>query len=539
MKFSAAIDRYFLTKASLYSYRDQADFAESNSINIVETLFAHVNFEMIRAQNLSYNTSMKYADTNGSLNVMMWGFRASDPQDQSTKSLEYDYNNCKSRLDHCQLSNILESPLNKQCESRESVSMNAIRCINALIMLWPEAVNDKVSLIDSLLSSSVIPNIMMVIKKELLKSLTFYRVNQSEVMLVLEMLTLAAQKEFSFVELLLLPDSAGSLLSAVEDYLQDNLHDPVFFWKITALLAELFLAPNKKQKTCEQLFNKTNFCMLLVRKLEEISQKNLQPAALSKLGRDCKHPLDIFERILLERHAFKDTCLMLAVSKIVDISLELYLLRQSQSLPCLRVLTEYVITNSLYVLDTESKQEQARSRFEVELVSMHSSLVFGMRNYLKDAQEMYFIDEVTSQGKGTFASSRMLTYMECMKQSTVAYYKKVKVMQSHSIHNMLTVVLSTGSRGYIMETLQMSFKTQACQPLLCYSHQPKLQSGFTALLGKNLENTVDNIKDLAFGILKVLNNNEKWIVDHDKMTSLLVSCLQAIKGTQVSNNGIR
>ena len=196
MKFSAAIDRYFLTKASLYSYRDQADFAESNSINIVETLFAHVNFEMIRAQNLSYNTSMKYADTNGSLNVMMWGFRASDPQDQSTKSLEYDYNNCKSRLDHCQLSNILESPLNKQCESRESVSMNAIRCINALIMLWPEAVNDKVSLIDSLLSSSVIPNIMMVIKKELLKSLTFYRVNQSEVMLVLEMLTLAAQKEF-------------------------------------------------------------------------------------------------------------------------------------------------------------------------------------------------------------------------------------------------------------------------------------------------------------------------------------------------------
>ena len=230
---------------------------------------------------------------------------------------------------------------------------------------------------------------------------------------------------------------------------------------------------------------------------------------------------------------------MLAVSKIVDISLELYLLRQSQSLPCLRVLTEYVITNSLYVLDTESKQEQTRSRFEVELVSMHSSLVFGMRNYLKDAQEMYFIDEVTSQGKGTFASSRMLTYMECMKQSTVAYYKKVKVMQSHSIHNMLTVVLSTGSRGYIMETLQMSFKTQPCQPLLFYSHQPKLQSGFTALLGKNLENTVDNIKDLAFGILKVLNNNEKWIVDHDKMTSLLVSCLQAIKGTQVSNNGIR
>lgn len=42
---------------------------------------------------------------------------------------------------------------------------------------------------------------------------------------------------------------------------------------------------------------------------------------------------------------------MLATAKIVEISLELYLLKQSQALPCLRVLIEYAITSQLYVLD--------------------------------------------------------------------------------------------------------------------------------------------------------------------------------------------
>jgi len=170
------------------------------------------------------------------------------------------------------------------------------------------------------------------------------------------MLTLAAQKEFSFVESLVMPDEVGSLLVVLEDYLQDSINDQVIFWKVTALLAEVFLAPNKKQKTCEQLFSKTNFCMLLVRKLEEINQKTEQLVSLSRLGHDGKRLPDIFERILVERQIFRETCSILTVSKIIKTSMELYFMKQSQALPCLRVLIEYAIANHLFVLDAESKQ---------------------------------------------------------------------------------------------------------------------------------------------------------------------------------------
>jgi len=74
MKFPAAIDRFFLTKSSLYTYRDQAEFADNNTINIVETLFAHVNFELLRAQPVEFNTSLKYAETNGALDSTNWRF---------------------------------------------------------------------------------------------------------------------------------------------------------------------------------------------------------------------------------------------------------------------------------------------------------------------------------------------------------------------------------------------------------------------------------------------------------------------------------
>ena len=66
---------------------------------------------------------------------------------------------------------------------------------------------------------------------------------------------------------------------------------------------------------------------------------------LSQLGCDSKQPLDIFEKILVEKQIFRETCNMLAITKIVSISLELYLLKQSQALPCLRVLIEYAIAN--------------------------------------------------------------------------------------------------------------------------------------------------------------------------------------------------
>jgi hypothetical protein len=49
-----------------------------------------------------------------------------------------------------------------------------------------------------------------------------------------------------------------------------------------------------------------------------------------------------------------------------------------------------------------------------------------------------------------------------MKSSTVAYYKKIRILQAQSIHNMLTVVLSSGSKGYLMETTQMDVKSLAC-----------------------------------------------------------------------------
>jgi hypothetical protein len=48
----SSIDRYFLTKATLYSYRNQADLADKNDFNIIETLFSYINFELHRAQTL-------------------------------------------------------------------------------------------------------------------------------------------------------------------------------------------------------------------------------------------------------------------------------------------------------------------------------------------------------------------------------------------------------------------------------------------------------------------------------------------------------
>lgn len=70
---------------------------------------------------------------------------------------------------------MLETSSSKMCESRESVSMNAIRCINVLLMLWKEATGERVSLIDSLLSSTVVPSVMLIVKQELLKVLARYR----------------------------------------------------------------------------------------------------------------------------------------------------------------------------------------------------------------------------------------------------------------------------------------------------------------------------------------------------------------------------
>lgn len=177
--------------------------------------------------------------------------------------------------------------------------MNAVRCVCSLLVLWHEQAANRVSLVDSLLNSSVIPHVMRSIKVELLRTLARYRSSPTECMLILEMLALAAQREFSFVEALLLPDESGSLLAVLEDYLHDNHNDPVFFWKVTALLGELFLNPSKKQKSCEQLFSKTSFCMLLVKKLEEINQRKEPSVSLPKVSLDGKQPLDIFDRILL------------------------------------------------------------------------------------------------------------------------------------------------------------------------------------------------------------------------------------------------
>jgi hypothetical protein len=91
------------------------------------------------------------------------------------------------------LINILENPTTKLYESRESISMNAIRCINALLILWREA-NESVSLIDSLITSRITQDILRVVRNELLRSLKRYKSNPNEAILIVEMLILAAQK---------------------------------------------------------------------------------------------------------------------------------------------------------------------------------------------------------------------------------------------------------------------------------------------------------------------------------------------------------
>jgi hypothetical protein len=77
MKFMSSIDRYFLTKSTLYCYRDQADFADNNSFNIIETLFSHVNFELLRAQPLEFNSSLRFVESNWILDSNWWAFRSS------------------------------------------------------------------------------------------------------------------------------------------------------------------------------------------------------------------------------------------------------------------------------------------------------------------------------------------------------------------------------------------------------------------------------------------------------------------------------
>lgn len=54
-------------------------------------------------------------------------------------------------------------------------------------------------MLEALLNSCVVPSIMQVVKKELLRLIARYRTNLTEVTLALEMLTLAAQREFEFV----------------------------------------------------------------------------------------------------------------------------------------------------------------------------------------------------------------------------------------------------------------------------------------------------------------------------------------------------
>jgi hypothetical protein len=71
--------------------------------------------------------------------------------------------------------------------------MNAIRCINALLILWREA-NESVSLIDSLITSRITQDILRVVRNELLRSLKRYKSNPNEAILIVEMLILAAQK---------------------------------------------------------------------------------------------------------------------------------------------------------------------------------------------------------------------------------------------------------------------------------------------------------------------------------------------------------
>lgn len=87
MKFQPTIDRLLLTKSSLYSYRDQADFANTKTINIVETLFAHLNFELLRAQPLEFNTSLRFAEANSMLDPSSWSFGSNDLAEQEARSL--------------------------------------------------------------------------------------------------------------------------------------------------------------------------------------------------------------------------------------------------------------------------------------------------------------------------------------------------------------------------------------------------------------------------------------------------------------------
>lgn len=87
MKFSDSIDRYFLSKHSLYKYMDQTDLGDANSINVVETLFYHVNFELHRAQTLETNTSFRNMEANGLLDSSMWKFSNGDQSEHHAKHL--------------------------------------------------------------------------------------------------------------------------------------------------------------------------------------------------------------------------------------------------------------------------------------------------------------------------------------------------------------------------------------------------------------------------------------------------------------------
>lgn len=158
-------------------------------------------------------------------------------------------------------------------------------------------------------------------------------------------------------------------------------------------------------------------------------------------------------------------------------------MNQNQALACLRILIERTINHRLYVLDAEVRSEEERPVSEIEAVSLMSSLVYGMRNYLQDAQEEYYVGETDMANPAT---GRMLQYVSCMKSSISAYCKKVRVLQAHATQDMLMLLLSTGYRGYLMETVQMDIKSLTSSQLLCHNHQPKMQAGFTDLFGRSL-----------------------------------------------------
>jgi hypothetical protein len=71
---------------------------------------------------------------------------------------------------------------------------------------------------------------------------------------------------------------------------------------------------------------------------------------------DSRLPIDVFERILIERQIYRETCVITSLVRVIEITLDMYLAKQSQAIPCLRILIEYITNQQLFLLDRESKQ---------------------------------------------------------------------------------------------------------------------------------------------------------------------------------------